>query len=447
MRERTHLYSLPLRGAGSGQVQNAKSYFQHLSIKHHLTPVRMFGVLLERTGMDAGSSPWLPGFKDVNLTGTTEYSQRLLQGLEHATGVDLISASFARVAHVVAPTNLVHRFDRVCLRCIQEDADIPYVRLLWDLQFVDACPVHQVRLVRAQSLQCGSTSRRRLIAFQRPTITGVCANCGSIGIRCCRVGLEAATPEQVRLAVCAESFIASDLAPADCSPESFRAGLTRLLELRFDGSVVSAAREAKLSRGLVCSWKKGSRPGLPWLLQLCLVAGADLSSLLCGNVVLTAPLGLQSSAIKRAYRRTQIPTLDLASRIKAAAHRPSPPSLASVAKELGVHVDTLRALCPDACEELRAARAEDTKQRRERQYVTALKAFMEAGEVLKFAKGKRVTSAALQKQSGLTVYACSRSKVREQALLAVIRHFASTPDSEQKPVLANGTDQARLPQQ
>lgn len=421
MSNRTLFYPKALAGQGTDRVQSLFSYIEHLALAHQMKPRTLLETLFIAYPMDKATDI-ASVLKQQRVHGGTPLGEELKKRLEVATGSSLAGATLARFAQVLAPTNLTRTGEVYCPCCVQEDEGLPYVRLLWQVQCVTACPIHKVKLRDANL--CGAKAADMLPPQRRPSVGGVCSSCGSVGCRCVTEGPEAASKEEVWVSQQVARLIATpEAVAASFTGETLKAGLRALVQSVHEGSVVRASREAGLSRASVCTWVQGATPALPWLLQLCFNSGADVLALL-GGAFETLPdawtTGRRYDVLVRPYKHTACDLESVREALVSAALSPNPPSVREFARQHDMHIDMPRRKFPQEARALSAAHQQHLKCRHEGQYMAAVAAYTRAAEEIA-AGGKTVHVGVLQRQSGVVAF--SQNEPRVRALNEVLSKF------------------------
>lgn len=223
-------------------------------------------------------------------------------------------------------------------------------------------------------------------------------------------------------------------AVASFTPETLRSGLVELVKGAFKGSVVRASRESGLSRASVCTWVKGATPGLPWLLQLCFTARADVVALLGGSFRLLENDGSARESIDvmpRTYNQAALTAPEISQLLRQAVSEPEPPTLRQFALRNGLHPDTPRHRFPEEATALARARATYEERAREQRFRQAVGAYTAAGHSLQ-QRGLAVHAKSLQTESGLVAF--SQHPPRVRALNAALTGFRNQAGSQERAV-------------
>ena len=273
---RTPLYGMPLAGAGTGDVESLRSYLQRLAAAHHLNP-SMFSRLIFKTRENRYEGV-------LHLNGVGAVASRFTELVQANTGVDVRAASMARFGAVIPAPYLVRQDHSVyCPRCVVSESQTgrAHSRLVWELEFVTACPRHGLKL---QVRKCGALPCDQLESAQRPRLPDVCRYCGSIGLRCQEIFEPASVTAQWTANQAAELVSLSDIEVRTLSLDKLRAGIASAVRHRFDGQPVKAARMAGLARASVFTWLQGdSRPALGALFRFAIHAQANVVGLFRGE--------------------------------------------------------------------------------------------------------------------------------------------------------------------
>ncbi|GAA0752743.1 TniQ family protein [Ideonella azotifigens] len=120
-----------------------------------------------------------------DLLGSTTIALRWANALTWATGIEGLDAyTFRSLSFSAEISHVVTNEQRVCLACFDQDrreGRMPHGRLLWRLSCVTCCPVHKVALVKPA---CGAPADQRLKTAERVQHSGLCQDCGAIGLSC-----------------------------------------------------------------------------------------------------------------------------------------------------------------------------------------------------------------------------------------------------------------------
>lgn len=405
---RSLFYALSLAGAGTGQVESLRSYVQRLALAHCLNPKHLFDLLEQRFPFDTCKSQSIQVLKNWDIQTHSPRGLAFLSKLEAATTLSLGQSSLARFDSVVGPSDLLRKNWVYCPHCLA--AGERYSRLLWDVQAVQACPVHQVRLIE---VGCGAPQEQHLTIPQRVSSACDCAHCGAAGFTCNQVSTLPATEQEVWVANAVSGMLAI---PFDerLTTERMLTGLRAVVNDCFDGKPVRAALNSGIARANVHYWLQGKFvPSLPGLLAICSRSGANLASLLMGEFVQNReprPVALATQP-KRQYRKASFSLEVVRESLMNEANRPMPRSVAALAVVHGTNHKRLRALFPEEVDALVAARKEATGAKQEGAYDSAVAAYSSAVQRLA-AMGESINVKTVQKAAGLVAHSLNPVRVR-----------------------------------
>jgi hypothetical protein len=311
---RTPLYGLPLAGAGTGDVESLRSYVQRLAAAHHLNPSTFSHFIFKRREDRREGA--------LHLNGVGAISMRFTELVEENTGVDVQAASMARFGTVVPAPYLVRQHHSVyCPMCVLSNSrsERAHSRLVWELEFVTACPRHGLKL---QVRKCGALASGRLDPAQKPRLPDVCRDCGSIGLRCQEI-LETASVSELWIADQAAELVSiSNIEVRALSLDRLRDGIASSVKHQFGGQPVKAAKMAGLARATVLTWLQGnSRPALGALFRYAIHAQASVVGLFRGEF-LEAKCTEQSAPSRKTTKRKNWDSIAKALREELASDAP-----------------------------------------------------------------------------------------------------------------------------
>jgi hypothetical protein len=324
----------------------------------------------------------------------------------------------ARFGAVVPAPYLVRQDHSVyCPKCVLSDGRMgrAHSRLVWELQFVTACPRHGLKL---QVRKCGAPPCDRLNSAQRPKLPDVCRYCGSIGLRCQEIFEPASVSEQWTANQAAELVSLSDIEVRTLSLDKLRAGIASAVSHRFDGQPVKAARMAGLARASVFTWLQGdSRPALGALFRFAIHAQANVVGLFRGEfseAICTELCGPKKVTSKRKNWHS------IAQALREELTSDAPASLDSFAARLEVDSSQLRRTLPAESSLLIGRAAAFKRLGAQRLYERWVNEFTKAALDLQ-REGITVCRKNLETRSGLFCF--KRNFARLRALRLVLQQF------------------------
>jgi hypothetical protein len=170
------VFQLEPHGVGTWGRQRLSSYIQELAVTSFLLPSKVRGRF--------GAAPYTPAqhgnyirFNRVN--GASEVARNWVANFEPLVGrrdlSDLTLLPFARFLR--SGSSFIYPRRRWCPRCLQDDAAagrMPYERLLWVLEPVLVCPLHEVYLEDV----CPHCQGTQVTEISRNCLPGHCGHCG-----------------------------------------------------------------------------------------------------------------------------------------------------------------------------------------------------------------------------------------------------------------------------
>lgn len=419
---RTLFYGLPLKGAGTGQVESFRSYVPRLAREHSLTPFKLFELLYEKYPMDAIGTSIRSTLTSWDVQTLAEKGNLVRERLERATGVSLDGCSMSRFGEVFSARNLMRRSGWLfCPHCISED-DGMYSRLLWDVQCVTACPRHGIYLLPIDA--CGKPEQR-LTLNNRVNSSTACSTCGSVGYSCMNLKTEKATAAEIAQARVIEQLLSmGPLANQGVNTDSLRRGLRDLVASAFENKPTVASVECGLTRAGFRKWFRGSNiPALSGLLKVCERTGADITELLRGKYVqCSAPSHVVQGP--EVLRRITLDAVAVRAQLDAAAKSTPPKSLTSVALCLNVNMSKLKREFPEESSALLKAYADALKAKQASSYQEAVDIYKDAALRLR-KKGIRVGPRYVQEEARLAAF--SRNSDRYKAMSEGMRLALAIP--------------------
>ena len=357
MREthRSLFYRLPLCNVGTPQVESLRSYLLRLAAEHSMIPRELIVTVASRQASYRPEADLDVMWMGFPISGTSDRAMRLATLLSDATGVDLAPATLVRFRQVISARRLCStRNARYCLECVRQQCGESHVHapLLWELQVVNACPVHGCRL--RSTAECGAPPSARLPLNRRVSLPGVCGQCGSVGFRCVDAR-DIADERDLWVAEQAGRLLGLSAAESrSLTREMLTAGIREMVDKRFDRKPVRAATQARLGRATVLHWLEGAEAvELAALFELAHLADADVTELFRGRYIeVGSAIGPQEkSGVGRIlpHRYERHDWRSVQSALRDAAHEESAPSLLSVLEPFGIDYSHARRRYPTEC--------------------------------------------------------------------------------------------------
>jgi TniQ len=322
----------------------------------------------------------------INAGGSM--SQRLAERLETVSFVTgSMDATLARFQATGLPPLLSESYRRWCPHCLDMDCARPhgpYERLLWSIECVEHCPVHDAPLESA----CPHCGHSRLPVLQGTDISGFCPRCrGWLGVANDR--FESISEDQLRyMRWVANSFVDLLAVPLPSGLDARAAVCTALMDLcarHFSGVQAHLGTAIGRNKSVVCTWLTGSgTPGWRSICDISYVFQVPLRALLSGDTVAlrqSTLLALPYTMRATAPRKAAHPCDDEAARsffsAVEAGQYPELVSLKSVARRFGIDQRQLRRRLPSEVLSLASVlsvRREAERRRQEEVRASALSA-------------------------------------------------------------------------
>lgn len=361
-------------------------------------------------------------------------TERLETALAIATGLSAVRhLSLAALLPALDLAGMAADGARHCPECLRERPYPAAFRpILWDVNVVTVCPRHAIRLAPSR---CGSPPAHYLGLWCRRQVPGVCARCGSLGLSCGGIPVERAAGVEMWVATQTGEMIAAVSGGEQFSPERVQQGVLAMATRIGEGRPYRAAAICGFSKARLFDWINGNRRiKFAPLLALCAAAGSDIVSALRGQPNYTVTGAFRYVCHRRPSERPS--TVERRRAVLAALEAPACPSVAIVARQLGIHRTTLERTCPNEVhllvERLRTLRRSEAIQRR----VEATARLETAISHLRGA-GKPVTVRNLYFESGILILKGSRFEPILLALCSYGPKFVKEDSREIKHSRAN----------
>lgn len=355
----TRLYPLAPMALGTDQCESIFSYLSRLATAHHVSIARLVQYLDEVAGHK--QSRW---FAHLSQGKTSHPGDTLIPGLIAATGRPEISGcTFESLSEVTHFRNSL-RPDRPrhCPACV---AEVPFPgawnRLIWEIQFVHTCPIHDRLLV---SSACGRRPEQWEYQSGRALRPGVCRYCGSIAFGCVPDEVCPATPTQRWVAVEVGRLIAASSGGERFTREAMLHGLHTAIKQAWR-NVAEADRALGLPKGhLNQTLKRNSSLDFQLLIAISSHVRAQPVSVLRGQLQ-AASMTIEPIVLERQQRRRATKSNAEIEKLLPAILVETPDiTFTALAEKLGVNVGRLTQLFPELVFELRERRLCLVRRRR-----------------------------------------------------------------------------------
>lgn len=365
----TLLYPLTPIGLGSDQCESIPGFVSRLAVAHQVSIInliRYLDGLVERERRDYNHLQAL--LRADNDT--------LVPSLIAATGCDELARckldSLSRVMHFRNRPQIARL--RHCPVCLAESRfPDSWNRLIWEVEWVEACPRHNVLLVESV---CGCPQAQWFAPGRRFFRPGVCRFCGSISFGCSRTRPRRASSAQRWTAVEVGKLIAAESGGEEFTTEVLCRGLDAAIELGWEGNLTAAERALRLNAGyfssILHSWQLMD---VRVLFALCSHVRLEPISVLRGRPMPSAmtmePLKHKLSRPRKAKTKSELER-DLTNSLT------SNPDISfyALAKELGTPYVRLKSLFPELAVELLKRRERWVRKRKWRRLLSIGRALL-----------------------------------------------------------------------
>jgi hypothetical protein len=284
---RSRLVRLEPIGLGSPYVESLSSYYMRLSALHGLSPQRLAREIVfpERSKRVAPcwtnfDDSWKnPSFNGARFTcgkwvlaleGLTRF-----QGLHRLTLLFLLGRASTR--------GLMSITLRWCPACIQDGTiqGTPYSQLLWSIQGVRTCPLHQTTLV--DRCRCGFSAPLRSGTVQcLPHICHRCAESLSLGPRRPK---DPPTPRSLRRSKLVADLLVSDLANGPLAKDRGLADfLTDSISWHCNGNAARLGHCLGVRSSTLNGWTHGTHfPDFRHIISIAEAHACSIADVLCGR--------------------------------------------------------------------------------------------------------------------------------------------------------------------
>ncbi|WP_261540894.1 TniQ family protein [Burkholderia multivorans] len=313
---RSMLFSLNPEGHSGDNLEDLASYFRRLSEDHCMLPWSLaFRSVVPLVA--SGSAVWRAKMAcycyGLATSGVTELADSWARALNAATGRnDLQLHTLVPLKVVVPPTKLLSPIERFCPICYADDERSgrpKYNRLLWAIDCVTACPLHNVQLQAVDKSKHDNENpiwlRRRgrrpsTNSFWLPGISRANGRslAGDSG--------KPARDEDIRFARLVADLI-DDLHHHPHVFQDVGAPTTFLryaAEVLFAGNLSHFATHLGVSKGALHEWTWGkTRPSLPRLALIAFCCGCAIADVILGNKVMLLKRPAPARAKRLCIRR------------------------------------------------------------------------------------------------------------------------------------------------
>ena len=363
--ERSILYHLDLFGVGTAYVESLTGYITRLAESHSVYP----GVLMEReiaplvAKQYAGANLHTIYSHTSALNGTGVMASDLVQAVNVLTSHHQLHLLTMLPWSGVLPSRALMRSTRVwCSRCYEEqriDRDETYEPLLWTLNVVKICPIHQQLLCD----RCPHCHQSNLPLAWRSR-TGYCSRCGEWlgGLSPAAAECKDLTETELEWHIWAANAVGELIAAAPTlvfklPKERVANALSNCVKQFSEGNIAEFSRLIQAPKNTVWLWCKGKNlPQIDTLIRLCFCLRISVLDLLTQDVITTIddsvkllPKSCVQKTRRAAVKLTDFDQVHLQLEAVLLNHTIPPPSLEATARDLGYYRETLAHNFRDLC--------------------------------------------------------------------------------------------------
>lgn len=260
MPARSVLYRLAPIAAGTARRESLDSYFCRLADAHCLTPQQLaMGVVLPKIDSSTGTRKSILSRNSVwqlsCFNGMGNIASTWVQCLEALTGYSgLAGCTLLSMQDCISRVGLMARKKRWCPECfnIGNGTEGAYGRLIWEIQCVTACPIHETRLVSV----CGCSPNERQSPFRRKFLPHICKFCGHTlarGHSC----TERATEREIVVARLVARFLSSEAFDSTTTKDYLSKFISGAKDQCAEGKAAWLANILGVNKSAVHGWMNG----------------------------------------------------------------------------------------------------------------------------------------------------------------------------------------------
>ncbi len=350
--QRSVLASLRPMGLGTAYRQSLSSYYLELAHLHHLSPITLAReIIVPRIKVgkahlnDDNFILWkLPLFNGIGTVPET-----WAEHLSALTGQkDLIDLTLVPLRPYTNSQHLMSIKKKWCPLCFSEAAKEGrvYGQLLWELNVVEACPKHGIKLVS----HCRCNGKSPLSPLNVKHLSGFCDSCGDSLSQNTEESIENAPEKDVKRAQIVAALLDEMKRP---KPDIDRATveISTFLKSAVDnvakGNAALFGRLLGIHKNTLHYWMHGKCiPPLPQMVEIALLCGCSISDIVRGaEPIFREPELISVHSGPQMLSRTKKPEKRdrelVKLQLQALANENPPISIAAAAVRIGVHPRTL----------------------------------------------------------------------------------------------------------
>ena len=364
---RSYLYSLRVQGLDTSYGESLTGYIARLAQAYHVFPgVLMVRELAPIVDKAYGGANLHTIYQHVAaLNGTGEMALNVVKALKSLTLQDelhyLTMIPWVNVFPTRGLLRSVRAWCPVCYEEWQSNNQIVYEPLVWAIDAVKVCPLHQQHLI-TECPRC-QQSNRLLDWKSQP---GYCSRCqawlGSLHDRVCsnisaiEFGMLFWIASTVKDLLAVTSTLQSF-----CDKQRVAQALKFYVDRIAEGNVAELARRLEIPKNTFWLWWNGSNmPTLKSLLKICYCLNTSLADFLLGELKnlsqeeMTLPLSAKNKprASAKVFDDTFLLNLQQKLQESLDSEVTPPLSMEQIAKQLGCHRRTVCRHFPELCHKI-----------------------------------------------------------------------------------------------
>lgn len=277
---RSAFFGLAPEGYNGESYEDLSSYFRRTSAYQRIPPRALAMRALVPLFRDQPVHTLKRSYSDLTMNGVSDIAVAWVAALERLTlRTDLILRTLLPLRTVVPRFKLLSKIERFCPHCYADDerANRPkYNRLLWSIECVEACPLHNVLLEPV-------LGKIKPYTFWLPGLSRLDGS--SLANH--------ATREASEMQVKSARLVAELLDDIHQHPYAFENGdspaefLRHAINTMYDGRALRLANHLGVDNVAVYGWCSGRiSPSLPRLVLIAYCCGCAVSDVILGNKVM-----------------------------------------------------------------------------------------------------------------------------------------------------------------
>jgi hypothetical protein len=166
----TRYYNLEPEGVGTPYVESLTSYISRLAIEHNVSFINLI--------RDIKANNCYPCYLNYHINGVGRNTKKTVELLSKYTSRnDIINTTFLTLKGVMPGNRIIDIGRRFCPICFYDNMNsnkVIYEPLIWQLNCISICPIHNISLIdRCTYADCSESLSR----IGRLSIPGYCPKC------------------------------------------------------------------------------------------------------------------------------------------------------------------------------------------------------------------------------------------------------------------------------